>query len=151
MATLHASSAPVPLAPPAAASPDLALRRRGVLVLACALTTGAAALLAEPSAAILADPELARLLRGMAVIKAVLVAGGLGVLWWRLGRPVSQGAAVVYVGGAALLTGATLLIWQLSHLIAAPVIFHAATLALVVVAANEERLWERLRGRRLRP
>ncbi len=86
-----------------------------------------------------AEPELAVLLRGMAAIKGLLALAAAGLVWWRLGQPVSRRAAVVYVACSWALFAATVLIWQLAFILAAAVLFHAAALVGLVVAMREGR------------
>jgi hypothetical protein len=86
-----------------------------------------------------AEPELAVLLRGMAAIKGLLALGAAGLVWWRLGQPVSGQAAVAYIACTWALFAATVLIWQLAFILAAAVLFHAAGLVGLVVAMREGR------------
>jgi hypothetical protein len=103
-------------APRAAAGTWRALLLLGVLAAAFA-----GARLGAPGAALLADPGLARLLRGMAAIKAGLALGGVALLAWRFGRPVTVGVATAYLAGAWTVVAATALIWQLTAIVPAAV------------------------------
>ena len=88
-----------------------------------------------------ADADLAFLLRGMALIKAVLVLAGLGILLWRLGRPLpSRPAVASYLIGVWLATLATALIWQLAYLGLAATAFHAGELLLLITAWRDHGL-----------
>ncbi len=93
----------------------------------------------RPGATLEADPALARLLRGMALIKAALVLAGMAVVGWRLGRPVSVRYAAVYLGGLWTLVVAVTLIWQLTAVGAAAALFHVATLGLFLAAWRDDR------------
>ena len=95
--------------------------------------------LGDPAPRLAADPELAFLLRGMGGIKALLLLGALSLLAWRFARPVPARIAAVYIGGAAVMAGATALIWQLTALPLAAVAFHAAEIAVLVAAWRDLR------------
>ena len=107
---------------------------RSVLVFACAAAGLAAAGLGDPAPYVRADAELARLLRAMAVLKAVMVAPALAVLLWRFRWPVSLRLGSAYVFGAVMMVGASVLIWGLVHLGAAAVLFHAGAAILIAAA-----------------
>ncbi len=112
---------------------------RVALVLGCAVAVALAAWVGEPAHALEPDESLARLLRGMALIKACLVLGAIGVLVWRFGRPVPAGVAGAYLAGAWLVAGASMLIWQLSFIPLAAVVFHVGELMLLFVAWRDGR------------
>ena len=90
----------------------------------------------EPRAAL--DPALARMLRGMALVKAALTLAVLGLLFWRLGHPLSSRAAAVYLVGTWGMAAASALIWQLSMLPLAAAAFHAGMIALLVAAWRDD-------------
>jgi hypothetical protein len=115
-----------------------ALGWRGRLLLAVAVGAVAGFALGDPSARVERDPELARLLQGMALIKAMLVAGVLRLLWWRLGRPVALHMAWGYVAVVGSLALATLLAWQMSYFFLLSVAFHGALLSLGVLALKDD-------------
>lgn len=118
--------------PQSVASTQIKLR---VLLLAgCVGSVAAVAWLGEPAHYLAADPELARLLRGMALIKAAIVAVAVAAVLWRFSKPVSPRAAAVYLGGMWLLAAASMMIWQLTLIPAAAIGFHVAELALLWVA-----------------
>jgi hypothetical protein len=104
------------------------------------LLTGSGVLLAvpmvllEPAAYWAGDPELFRLLRGMAILKLVLVAVAFAAAWWRLGGQPGPRLQAAYVGGVWALSLGAGLIWQLQLVIPASALFHAATLALLLAA-----------------
>ena len=93
-----------------------------------------AAWLGEPSAYLRTDPELAFLLRGMAAIKACIVLAAIGLVFWRLGQAVPKRTVCAYLVGSWLLAGATTLVWQLSFIPLAALVFHAAEFFLLFVA-----------------
>ena len=79
----------------------------------------------DPSVLLQSDPELARLLRGMALIKAALALAALAVIWWRYSRPLSNGLGTAYLIGATSMVFAAITVWQLSYLAFASILFHA--------------------------
>lgn len=107
---------------------------RSLLLTACAVAVATAAALGHPAAFIAADPELAFLLRGMAAIKAAIVLAAVAVLVWRFARPVPQRTALAYIAGVAVLAAATTLIWQLSFIPFAAIVFHLAEFVVLVAA-----------------
>jgi hypothetical protein len=119
----------------ASAAPSTLLR--GGLVLGCAMAIGLAAWLGDPGGYLQADPALARLLRGMALIKGMIVIGALGAVFWRLAWPVSKPVAAGYLVASWTMAGSTMLIWELSYIVPAAVLFHAAALSLLVVGWRE--------------
>lgn len=87
----------------------------------------------------IADAELALLLRGMAAIKALMAVAAAGLVWWRLGQPVSLGVAAGYVACVWVFFAATVLIWQLAFIVPAAALFHAAGLVGLIIALREGR------------
>ncbi|MDX2233185.1 MAG: hypothetical protein NW200_01690 [Hyphomonadaceae bacterium] len=123
------------------AGPSVGLRapviRRGALVAGVALAVTLAFALGQPARALAADPDLARLLRGMAVLKAAIaLAAGLAV-WWRFGQPASWAVTGVYAGSVAAMAGVAGALWRLSGLEWISVLFHAALLAIAVTALRD--------------
>ncbi len=117
-------------APPGAAR---SLPLRAWVIAACALGIGAAAWFGNPGGYLHADPALARLLRGMALIKSAMVLAAVGAVVWRFGFPVAKPVAVVYIVGCCVLAGSTTLIWQLTLIPLAAILFHAAALGMLIV------------------
>jgi hypothetical protein len=111
-----------------------ATRLRSVLIVGCAISVGIAMYMGDPSGYLLADPALARLLRGMAVIKGVIAIAIVGAVWWRFGRAVSRPVAVSYALGCWVVAGSTTLVWQLTSIVMAAVLFHAAALSMLIVS-----------------
>jgi len=108
------------------------------LLLGCCLAFGLAGYFGEPSAYLLADPTLARLLRGMALIKGLIAIAAVTAVYWRLVWPLSGSVAAIYVVSSWALVGSSMLIWQLSSIAIAAVIFHAAVLSMLVVGWREK-------------
>jgi hypothetical protein len=115
------------------------LAMRVVLAGGCAAAVAGGLFLGDPAVALAADPDLARLLRGMAALKGLIVAPAVAVVWWRLGHPLSVRLAAVYVGGAWMMAFASALIWQLTSLGLAALVFHGAGLAMLVAAFGDGR------------
>jgi hypothetical protein len=113
--------------------------QRTLLLAGCALAALVAWVAGDPSSLEAADPELAFLLRGMALIKGAIVAAGLAVLWWRFGWPLSHGMAAGYLAGAWLAAGAAMMIWQLTLIAPAALLFHVGEFALLVLAWRDYR------------
>jgi hypothetical protein len=111
-----------------------ALGWRGRLLVAVALGAGVGLVVGDPSARLAADAELARLLRGMALVKALLIAVGVRVLWWRFGLRIEPVRARAYVAALAFMAFAAGLAWQLSYLPVLTLAFHGALLSLGVLA-----------------
>jgi hypothetical protein len=112
---------------------------RALLVGGAATAFAAAAVTGDPAAYVRADPGLATLLRGMAVIKALLATGAVGALLWRFGRPIERPVAVAYLAGAWCMAGASMLVWRLTHIGVGAFAFHAGELTLLLVAWREHR------------
>ena len=128
---------------PSALRPRPLIRRSHVLRLfllaGLVAAMAVAATVANPSAYSAAEPELALLLRGMAVIKAGIALVALALSFWRFGQPVSTSAALGYALGVWALGGATVLIWFLSVIPAAALLFHLGVFGLLALAWREGR------------
>jgi hypothetical protein len=111
---------------------------RTITVAGCALAIGVAGWVGDPSGYLEADLALAHLLRGMAVIKGMLALAALGAVLWRFGWPVSKPVAFGYVFGSSVLAGSTMLIWQLSFMPLAAVLFHLAAVSMLIIGWREK-------------
>ncbi len=111
---------------------------RGRLLLAVAAGAALGWFAGDPSGRLGGDAELARLLRGMALVKALLVVGAVRLLWWRFGEPIGARRAWGYVAAVAAMALATLLAWQLSQLALLALVFHGALLSLGVLALRDD-------------
>jgi hypothetical protein len=111
---------------------------RGALLLTCAAAVTVAAWVGDAGPYQRADPSLARLLQGMALIKAAIALGAVALLLWRFGWPVGKPAALAYGMAAALMAGATMLIWQLSFIPLAAAFFHIGALVMLLVGWQDE-------------
>lgn len=102
------------------------------LICGCLLLLGLAALPpADPSPTAAA---LTRLLRGLALIKAALSLGGLGIAYWRLGYPISNRLAGLYAACVAAACAASLLVWRLVALPLAATLFDLALVLFLIGA-----------------
>lgn len=107
---------------------------RALAIVACIAAATIVWSLADPSAAVRADPELARLLRGMAVLKGGMVVAAIAILWWRFAYPIAPRVAVVYVACSALMAASAAAIWQLTFLLPAAASFHAGLIVALIIA-----------------
>ena len=123
-------------------------QRRSVLLLAVLLAAGMAALFGQPRPALLADPDLAFLLRGMGLIKAAIALGVLALVWWRATSAVSAARFLAYVTACTLLAAAAVLVLKLAVVVATSVVFHATLLALGLLALGDDGLSRGALGRR---
>jgi hypothetical protein len=98
-----------------------------------------AAWLGDPSGYLHADPALARLLRAMALIKGTIAVAVVGAVYWRLGWPVTRPVAGSYLIASWAIAGSTMLIWQLSYIVPAALLFHSAVLSLLLVSRRDLR------------
>ena len=89
----------------------------------------------QPAAhgAALTDADLARLLRFMALTKAVLTIIAFGLVCWRLRLAASPRLATAYIGALALMAAGPGLIWSMTHIIAGAILFHAGLLSLLAL------------------
>jgi formate/nitrite transporter FocA (FNT family) len=110
---------------------------RAAIVAGCILAVAVAAWVGHPADYLEADPALAHLLRGMALIKAFIVLVVVGAALWRCGWRLSTAAGAGYVAGSSVMAGSTVLIWQLSHIVAAAVLFHGAALGMLYLGWRE--------------
>ena len=110
---------------------------RTLLIAGCALAIGLAAWAGDPSAYLHADPALARLLRCMALIKGVIALAAVGAVLWRLKWPISAGLYLAYMLGSCVIVGATMLVWQLTAIVLAAVLFHACALGMLLLGWRE--------------
>ena len=112
-------------------------RLRGLLVIGCIAAVAVAGSIGDPTSTLQTDRELAFLLRGMAVLKALMVLAAAAVLLWRFAHPLSTRLAAAYIAGTAVLAGASMLIWQLSFIALSALGFHMAAFVLLVAAWHD--------------
>jgi hypothetical protein len=90
-----------------------------------------------------ADADLARLLRAMVVLKAVLAAGALWLIDWRLKAAAPAAVALAYGTAAVLIAASPAVMWHLAHLIAGAALFHAGVGVLLLVGWRDGRVSRR--------
>ncbi len=112
---------------------------RMVLVTGIVIVATAVAFATSPAPADAMDASLVRLMRGMAMIKAGIIAVAAAVLWWRFARPIATPFAVGYLLGSWFMVAATVLIWQLSSIGAAAIAFHTGEVSLLLLAWRDTR------------
>lgn len=112
---------------------------RAALILGCLAAVAVASGFGPSDAYRDADLALAHLLRGMGLIKGGIVLAAVAVLLWRFGRPISIRLASVYLVGAWLAAGASMLIWQLTFIPAAAMGFHLGEITMLVFAWRDGR------------
>jgi hypothetical protein len=122
---------------------SVALRQRGVyfglLVGGSVLAMLAVFAFARPDETWLADAELARLMRYMAIVKFAFVVAAFGLLYWRFERIISTPLLASYVGGTWMMAAACVQIFQLAAIPLAAALFHAGGFALLVAAYFDQR------------
>lgn len=120
-----------------------------VLYPTVALAAGAGLLLGRPASTDVSgfEDKLVLLLRFMAVMKALMVAGAVALTHWRLRAPVSERIALGYVAALGLMAAAPGLIWSLGHIAAGAALFHAGLFAFLVIAWREDAISHVLAGR----
>jgi len=121
----------------APASTGHALLWRGGLIAACALSISVAAWAGHPAGYLQADPALAHLLRAMALIKGLIVLGALGAALWRYGWPIAAPVALGHAACIAMLAGSATMIWQLTLIPLAALMFHGALLGMLYLGWRE--------------
>jgi hypothetical protein len=130
-----------------------ALRLRLAFLGACALAAATATLYAGTGGIQSADPDLAKLLKGMAIIKTAILLAGAAAIWWRLGSAIWPTFAAGYIiFGAIGVAGATL-VWNMAGLGLAPFLFDGGLLGFLILALRDDngpwlRALTRARSRR---
>ncbi len=99
------------------------------------LATGNAA---EAQAIQAAGPELTRLLRGMALIKALMAAIMAAAVFWRLQFPIPPVRLAAYITACAAMAAGPFLVWDMAHIIGGAVLLHAGLLAAVLLGWRDE-------------
>jgi hypothetical protein len=115
-----------------------ALRPRLAFLGACALAGAAATLYAGTGGVQSADPDLAKLLKGMAIIKtAILLAVGT-LIWWRLGSGIRPIFAAGYIIVGAIGVAGAALVWNMAGLGLAPFLFDGGLLGFLILALRDD-------------
>lgn len=140
---------PVERAPYAEVSSLLAPRAARALLLLCLAAATTAGFVvtrgdASASAVAAAGEDLTRLLRGMALLKALLGLGAVAGVYWRLGAPVSRARFALYALACAALASGPGLIWGLTNVSAGAILLHGGLLATVVMVWRDPAVAARL-------
>lgn len=80
-----------------------------------------------------ADPELTRLLRGMAVLKALLSLAAISLVAWRVAYPSGPRLPAGLIASTGLMAAGSVLIWQVAPIVAGAVLFHTGLILLLVL------------------
>ncbi len=115
---------------------------RAVLV-AGVLAAVAGALLwarATPGPSVVPAAEMGRLLRFLALVKALVPAGALWGLLRRVRRPVAAGRFAAYAAGLGGAAAGAALIGQLGHVGLGAALFHAGWLTMAAAAWRDDAL-----------
>ena len=138
----------------AAAFPGRVRARRGALLrvglVAGMLATVAGVLLwarATPGSAVVPTADMGRLLRFLALVKALVPAGALWGLLRRVRRPVAAGRLTTYAAGLWGSAAGAALIGQLGHVGLGAALFHAGWLTMAAAAWHDDGLTGRLVSR----
>ncbi len=125
---------------------------RLMFVAVCASAAAAAIYFAGGSAQN-ADPDLAKLLKGMAIIKTGILLAVSAAIWWRLGFPIRLGFAAGYMLFGAIGVAGAALVWNMAGLALAPFLFDGGLLGFLILALRDDndpwlRALTRARSRR---
>ena len=128
-------------------APSTRLTRGLVLAMAAAaalggllITDGATA----AQAAARAGEGLTRLLRAMAAIKALMAAGVLAGVLWRLETPVGPPRLIAYALSCAAMAAGPGLIWSMAHLGAGAMLLHLGLISALVMLWRDPEAARRL-------
>jgi len=107
---------------------------RVALVFAIAMTAAVTAVVTAPfSVAAEMDPDLARLLRAMVGIKAIIALAATGLLLWRFGHPTSRPVAIGYGVAICVSIAALAWLWGLASIPLGALLFYGGLAGLVLV------------------
>lgn len=113
-------------------------RLRAALLAGCVLSVALAVWVSDPVGSFYGDPTLAKLLRGMAMIKGFAVVAAVSALLWRFGQRVTARVAISYCLSAWGMTVTTMLIWRLTRIPFDAIVFHVALAGLLVTAWGDD-------------
>ena len=117
-----------------------------LLIVCVAFTTGFLAIGAEAASRAVsqAGVDLTRLLRGMAVLKAMMAAGATAGVLWRLGAPVKPLRFAAYVVSCAAMWAGPGLIWSMARIGTGALLLHGGLLVCVVLLWRDPAVATRL-------
>ena len=99
---------------------------------------------ASASAVALAGADLTHLLRAMALLKALMAAGMVAAVMWRLGSPVTLPWWAAYALACAAAAAGPCLIWQMASVSAGALILHVGLLAALILLWRDPAVGARL-------
>jgi hypothetical protein len=112
-------------------------KARTVLAVAIVAALAAGALATGPDAVsravAAAGPDLTRLLRAMALLKAVMAAGAVAAMVWRLGSAATLPWLAGYAAAAAAMAAGPAVIWGMAHVGVGAALLHGGLLASVLL------------------
>jgi cytochrome b subunit of formate dehydrogenase len=85
-----------------------------------------------------AGPELVRLLRGMALIKALMTSGAFAAVYWRLQFPAAPLRIGAYIAACAAMAAGPFLVWDMVHIVAGAALLHAGLIGAVLLGWRDE-------------
>lgn len=86
------------------------------------------------------EPDLTRLLRGMVLIKGAIGLAAAALVWWRLGKPLTQGLAARYIGALCVSAGAVAWLWGLHLIPLGSGVFYLGLLGLYLTGRRDPLL-----------
>lgn len=110
-----------------------------MLAVAVAIVAGALEILPSLPAERADDATLVTLIRGMAIIKALLAVIAGSALAWRLGRPAGTALVATYLAGIWLMVLGSVVVWQCLHVGWAALLFHTGELTVLLTAWRDGR------------
>lgn len=119
-------------------SPSRTARLRVMLFAVCIVAAGVGFVLGDPAGRYANDLELIRLLRGMAIVKAIILLAVLALLSWRLRWLTFRPLVVSYATAVGAMSFAFALVWQLTFIGVAAFLFHASLIALLVLMLRDD-------------
>ncbi len=126
--------------------PPLTMRVLLIVVMSVAILGAAFATDAQSAAQAARDAgaDLTRLLRAMAALKAIIAAGAIAAVLWRLGSAVTPLWFAAYATASAAMAAGPALIWSMAHVGLGAVLLHGGLLAAILL------LWrDKVTGMRL--
>ena len=88
--------------------------------------------------------DLTRVLRFMAVIKAVIVVAGLAAVLWRLGSAVPAPRLAAYAAACVSMAMGPGLIWGMSHVALGALLLHGGLIATIILLWRDPTVGARL-------
>jgi hypothetical protein len=99
---------------------------------------------ASASAIALAGADLTHLLRAMALLKALMAAGTVAAVMWRLGSPVTLARWAAYALACAGAAAGPGLIWRMAHVGAGALTFYVGLLGALILLWRDPAVGARL-------